>query len=165
VVHPAELFSSERSIGTALRETYRMFCRALNRRLLPEGVTLGMWFVLRELWAEDGLSQTVISRRTATHAPALVGIVNSLERAGLVQRRLNTKDKRVSCVFLTARGKLLEARLTPAGLCVNSASLAGFSAAEVTMLLGALTRLRANLAADEERWERVMPGTRNGTLE
>jgi hypothetical protein len=77
VLHPAALFSIDRSIGTILRETYRVFCRALNRAPMREGVTLGMWFALPELWAEDGISQTAISQRTATHAPAVVGVINS----------------------------------------------------------------------------------------
>lgn len=150
VAHFAGIVVSEHSVGTALRETYYAFCRSMTKRLAREGITLGMWFVLRELWNEDGLSQGVIAKRTGTQAPSVVNIVNTLEREGLVRRSRTDADRRVSSISLTREGKTLEARLTRAVLPVNREALDGFSRAETATLLEMLGRLRTNIGRPPE---------------
>ena len=68
------------TVGTALRLTYRAFARDLARRLAPHGVTLLMWFVLRELWKRDGLSQAEIAGAADRQASAIVSVVRSPRR-------------------------------------------------------------------------------------
>ena len=146
VLHPTSNFTAEHRVGTALRETYYGFCRSMSAVLSRQGITLSMWFVLRELWNQDGLSQGVIAKRTGTSAPSIVSIVKALEREGLVRRTTSEADRRVSFIFLTREGKLLEARLTRAVLPMDAEALSGFSKSEINMLLSMLSRLRANTA-------------------
>ena len=150
VFHPASIFTAEHRVGTALRETYYAFCRSMSAVLAPQGITLSMWFVLRELWNQDNLSQGVIAKRTGTSAPSIVNIVKTLEREGLVRRSTSEADRRVSFISLTREGKLLEARLTRAVLPMDREALAGFSRSEVNLLLDMLRRLRVNNAHPEE---------------
>jgi DNA-binding MarR family transcriptional regulator len=131
-------------MGTALRETYRSFARALTPRLQASGVTLAMWFALRELWKRDGLSQVELARAIDSQPSAVVGLVAALRRAGLV-RVGRREDRRVIEVRLTARGRAARARLAPHGIRLNDKALAGFSAAEVKSLFAMLARLRANI--------------------
>jgi DNA-binding MarR family transcriptional regulator len=142
----ARAFSAQQSIGTALRETYRSFARSLGPRLQEQGVTLAMWFALRELWGRDGLSQSEIARNIDSHASAVVGIVDALRRAKLVRLERSSADRRVSVVRLTAAGRAIRSRLVPHGLDVNRTALDGFSPDEVRTLFAMLTRLRGNLA-------------------
>ena len=146
VLHPTSNFTAEHRVGTALRETYYGFCRSMSAVLSRQGITLSMWFVLRELWNQDGLSQGVIAKRTGTSAPSIVNIVKALEREGLVRRSTSEADRRVSFIALTREGKLLEARLTRAVLPMDAEALSGFSKSEVNLLLNMLGRLRANTA-------------------
>ena len=150
VIRPSGMFSSEQSVGTALRETYYAFCRNMTGHLAREGVTLGMWFVLRELWKEDGLSQSVIAKRTGTQAPSVVQVVHALERADLVRRTRSDSDGRIWHLCLTAEGKKLEARLAHAVLPVNREALVGFSRSETATLLDMLRRLRLNAGRSTE---------------
>ena len=98
------VFSANRHIGTALRETYRAFARALSQNLAPLGLTLSMWFALRSLWEVDGLSQAELGRRIELNPAAVVAVLNALEAAGLIERRRTRKDRRIYNVFLTAAG-------------------------------------------------------------
>ena len=150
VIRPSGMFSSEQSVGTALRETYYAFCRNMTGHLAREGVTLGMWFVLRELWIEDGLSQAMIAKRTGTQAPSVVQVVHALERADLVRRTRSDSDRRVWRLRLTPEGKTLEARLAHAVLPVNREALVGFSRSETASLLDMLRRLRINAGHSTE---------------
>lgn len=138
-------FGADQSMGTALRETYRAFARALTPRLQASGVTLAMWFALRELWKRDGMSQVELARAIDSQPSAVVGLVAALRRAGLVRVGPRENDRRVIEVWLTARGRAARTRLAPHGIRLNETALAGFSAAEVKSLFVMLARLRANI--------------------
>jgi MarR family transcriptional regulator, organic hydroperoxide resistance regulator len=140
------VFSADRHIGTALRETYRAFARAVSQNLAPLGLTLSMWFALRSLWEIDGLSQAELGRRIELNPAAVVAVLNALETAGLVERRRTRKDRRIYNVFLTAAGKKLRTKATALALQVDARALRGINHAEIEQVLATLTRLRNNLA-------------------
>jgi DNA-binding MarR family transcriptional regulator len=137
------------TVGTALRLTYRAFARDLARRLQPHGVTLLMWFVLRELWKRDGLSQKEIARATDRQASAIVSVVRALQDAGLVRVARSATDGRRSVVHLTKTGRRLEPVLTEHGRALSQTAQRGFSAAEKRSLMDMLGRLRSNIARNQ----------------
>lgn len=137
--------STRTTVGTALRLTYRAFARDLARRLQPHGVTLFMWFVLRELWKRDGLSQSEIAQATDRQASAIVNVVRALQEAGLVQVTRSARDGRRSVVRLTRAGRRLEPVLTAHGKNLSQAAQRGFTAAEKHALMEMLARLRRNI--------------------
>ncbi len=139
------VFSADRHIGTALRETYRAFARALTQNLAPLGLTLSMWFALRSLWEVDGLSQAELGRRIELNPAAVVAVVNALQVAGLVKRRRTRKDRRVYNVFLTAVGRKLRTRATALALQVDARAMRGTKPEEIGQVLEILKRLRSNL--------------------
>ena len=139
-------FSADRHIGTALRETYRAFARALSQNLAPLGLTLSMWFALRSLWEADGLSQAELGRRIELNPAAVVAVLNALEAAGLVERRRTRKDRRIYNVFLTASGRKLRTRATALALQVDARAMRGVKPDEIEQVLAILKRLRGNLA-------------------
>jgi len=139
------VFSADRHIGTALRETYRAFARALSQNLTPLGLTLSMWFALRSLWEADGLSQAELGRRVELNPAAVVAVLNALAAAGLVARRRTRKDRRIYNVFLTSAGRKLRTRATALALQVDARALRGVKHDEIEQVLVTLKRLRGNL--------------------
>ncbi len=136
------------TVGTALRLTYRAFARDLARRLQPHGVTLFMWFVLRELWKRDGLSQSEIASATDRQASAIVSVVRALRDAGLVRVTRSAEDGRRSVVRLTRAGRRLEPVLTAHGRSLSQAAQRGFTADEKRALMEMLARLRRTIASN-----------------
>ena len=65
-------FPPEASIGFLVRDTHRAFSRVLGAAIADAGVTIGMWFFLRALWEEDGLTQRELSRRIGMTEPTTV---------------------------------------------------------------------------------------------
>ena len=59
----------EKSVGYQVRMTHRALQRYLQVKIGPHGVTLGMWYFLRILWREDGLTQRELSYRIGTREP------------------------------------------------------------------------------------------------
>jgi DNA-binding MarR family transcriptional regulator len=138
------------TVGTALRLTYRAFARDLARRLQPHGVTLLMWFVLRELWKRDGLSQNEIAIATDRQASAIVSVVRTLQAARLVQVRRSPNDGRRSVVRLTRAGRKLEPVLTVHGKTLSQTAQRGFTATEKRSLMEMLARMRHNIGSNGE---------------
>jgi DNA-binding MarR family transcriptional regulator len=109
-----------------------------------------MWFVLRELWKSDGLSQSEIAKATDRQASAIVSVVRALQGAGLVRVSRSAKDGRRSVVRLTSAGRKLEPVLTAHGRKLSQTAQHGFSAAEKRSLMEMLERLRRNIADASE---------------
>ena len=97
-----------------------MLYRALDvimprfRRIFSEfGLTEQQWRVLRVLWDSNEIALRELSSLTLIPAPSLVGIVDRLQKAGLVNRRRSDKDRRNVYVLTTTKGKELERQIMP----------------------------------------------------
>lgn len=140
-------FKPEDSVGYMLRDTYRAFARELGSRLAQEKVTMGMWFFLRALWEEEGLTQRELSRRIGMMEPTTVSALAAMERRGLVTRDNDPNDRRRRIVRLTRKGRGLKAKLLPAAYETNLLALEGVSDAEIKQLKKALSKMKQNLIA------------------
>jgi DNA-binding MarR family transcriptional regulator len=143
-----DYISTRRSVGFVVREVWRLYARCLQPRIAREGVSIGMWFILRMLWDEDGTTQRELGGRVGINGPTMVTALNSMERAGLVKRVHNQDDRRKINVFLTKRGRELKRKLWPMAAEVLALSMAGLTRSEVQSLSEMLAQLRANLERD-----------------
>lgn len=141
--------STRDSVGFVVREVWRLFARCLQPRIAREGVTIGMWFALRMLWDEDGMTQRELCERVGINAPTMVMALNSMGRAGLVKRVQNRTDRRKINVFLTARGRNLKRKLWPMAAEVLAVGLSGLTSDQVRSLNKMLMQIRLNLENDK----------------
>ena len=147
-VSPDDVLPPSRSVGYLVRQTHRAFTRALQVRIAPHGVSIGMWYFLRVLWQEDGLSQRELSQRVGMMEPTTATALTNMERKGFVRRARNRSDRRIVNVFLTERGRALQDRLLPLAADVNQIALRTVSDEEVESFRAVLTKLRAALDRD-----------------
>lgn len=77
------------------------------------GLTEQQWRVLRVLWEGDHITMRQLAEVTVIPAPSLVGIVDRLERDGLVARQRSTTDRRKVNVVVTQAGAELEDKIMP----------------------------------------------------
>ena len=130
-----------------MRMAHRLIQRLLQARIAPHGVTPGMWYFLRALWNHDGLTQRELSDRIGTMEPTTMSAILAMEASGLVRRQRNASDRRKLNIFLTDKGRDLEAVLLPVGIEVVQTALGGFTDRETDMLLRFLDAIRHNLDA------------------
>lgn len=71
----------------------------------PHGLPTGSLTVLALIAANPGSSQTALATRAGLNKSALVGIVDQLERRGLVERERVATDRRRYEVVVTAKGE------------------------------------------------------------
>lgn len=138
-------FPLEMSVGYQVRMTHRALQRYLQDKIEPYGVTLGMWYFLRALWHEDGLTQRELSRRIGTMEPTTLNAILSMERSGLVKRVRNKVDKRKIHIHLTPKGLKLKDELLPLAVSVVNTATKNFSSREIATLLKMLSAIQANL--------------------
>jgi MarR family transcriptional regulator, organic hydroperoxide resistance regulator len=143
----------EESVGYQIRQTHRLVQRYLQQKIEPYGVTLGMWYFLRALWHQDGLTQRELSLVVGTMEPTTLTAINSMERKGFVRRVKNAEDRRKINVFLTQRGIALRAELMPLAKEVVNDAVAGFSTKEQAAFLRQLKVVQDNLTARIETAE------------
>ena len=152
-VPPGFTISFREGIGYQMRTTHRLIQKLLGLRLEEYGINIGMWYFLRALWLEDGLTQRELSDRTGTQEPSTLSALVQMEKRGLIRRQRNTTDKRKINVFLTEEGRALQAVLMPVALDVLRATKVGMSPREVEVLLTLLEQIQANVTREIEAYK------------
>lgn len=133
--------------GRRLRELSRLLDRALAARLSRHDLSLPQYFVLRELWHEEGLTLRELAARVNVSEPSTLVTLDTMVRRGLVARRQGEADRRKTHVFLTARGRALRPKVLADVAAATAACYASVSPREITSAL----KLFDKIAADAER--------------
>ena len=104
--------------------------------------------MLRFLGEHDGCKQKEIGERFYLRAASVSGILDTLERDGLIERKQNPDSRRETLVFLTELGKqkLLQTEKFYGEL--DEEVFAGFSDREFETMMDSLSRV---LSAMEEK--------------
>jgi len=91
--------------------------RVVESHLAQHDITQGRFGVLMALWANhsgaEALSPAAIAGRTGVTRATVTGLVDTLERDGLVARAPDPEDRRMLTVRLTPKGEKLLQRIMP----------------------------------------------------
>jgi DNA-binding MarR family transcriptional regulator len=101
---------------------------------------------------DPGIDQIGLAARLGIDRNHTSLLVDQLEAKGLVERRVNSTDRRARLLYLTKKGQRLFERLRPAMLAVNERILAPLERAERELLLDLLLRVIAG------NWAHARPG-------
>ncbi len=130
-------------IGYHLRRAqvglFQHFARTVGRA----GVTPGQLGAVATIGANPGLSQTRLGRALGIDRSTMVGLIDGLERRGLVVREASPNDRRSHALRLSGKGAELLGRLEDAARAHESEWAATLSAAERRQLIELLRRLAA----------------------
>ena len=92
----------------------------------------------------DGCTQIELSRELVTHRSNVTGLIDRLEKRGLVRRRDAVTDRRAYRITLTAAGRNLVAEILPHYHRAADEVWRGVPAGNVKQLVSALETLAAN---------------------
>jgi DNA-binding MarR family transcriptional regulator len=92
-------------MGRLLGIAGRMVAARFQRLLESEGMSHAGWQVMLALWKSGGLTQREVAERCYVTQATVTGVVDTLERDGLVVRERSTEDRRVVRVRLTDEGR------------------------------------------------------------
>jgi DNA-binding MarR family transcriptional regulator len=90
-----------------LLRTATELSQALDAFLARHGLLQGRWWVLILLFREEALesSPSVLAEKAGVTRATMTGLIDGLERDGLVQRVFDTADRRRTTVRLTPAGQ------------------------------------------------------------
>ncbi len=126
-------------IGYVLRRVTQRHL-AIFAAAIPE-VTTTQFAVLARLTETGPLSQNQLGRATAMDAATIKGVVDRLQRLGLVATSADPTDRRRLTVSLTEAGTALFAARTDTAKMISRETLAPLSPAEQESLSALLARL------------------------
>ena len=125
-------------------------------------VTSAPYFLLRQLWREDGLSLGELSLRAQLDATSATWLVDQLEKAAFVERRRTDLDRRIVRVWLTEAGQALREDLEPAAArweaLLAEAIARHARARELDAARSLLTTLIATLPEGADLWAEISAG-------
>lgn len=129
--------------------THHLHFRRAISRFSAYGLGEGQPKLIRHLGMEDGLSQAELGRRCHLEPATVTVTLTRMEKAGLVERRPDPEDMRVTRVWLTETGREMHRELERLHLELEAECFAGFSDEEREKMQEFLLRMRDNLRSAE----------------
>lgn|SRR5690606_3148890 len=124
-------------------------CRAHRNRaaeaLGDVGLYVGQEWILLHLREQEGVTQSELAAACGVEGPTMSRGLQRMEKAGLVVRREDATDARVSRIFLTDRGRALCDAVDRLWNDLEQRTVANLSLEERVLLRRLLLQVRSNL--------------------
>ncbi len=133
------------TLGHVLIQVCRAHRNKAAELLTPLDLHPGQEFLLYNLWNEDGVAQSELAERLGVQAATLTRMIDRMEKGGLVERRVDASDQRVSRVYLTPQGGALEPAVCAMWDDLERATCAMLTVEERVLLRRLLLQVRDNL--------------------
>jgi len=95
----------DRTIGFLLGDIGRLMRKEFDRRVRGFGITRSQWRVIVHVMRQEGLNQTQLADLMEVEPITLVRLIDKLEKAGLIERRLDPNDRRARLLYLTRKAR------------------------------------------------------------
>jgi len=106
--------------------------------------------VLLNLWNEDGLKVSELGRRAGLELSTMTGLLDRMERDGLVERVVDPGNRRELKIYLTGTGRAIKDAVASAVDRILDKVLTGLSTAEIEQLKVTLRKVLGNIHEEEQ---------------
>lgn len=137
----ARRYVLEDQVGHLLRRAHQRATQIFLETFEDSGVTPTQWAALARLGEAGAASQNHLGRLTAMDPATVQGVIQRLEKRGLIDREPDPDDRRRTRLKLSAEGAELVARHSADGVKVSALVLAPLSAEETEQFLELLRKL------------------------
>jgi DNA-binding MarR family transcriptional regulator len=145
----ADIASQAERIEQDLSAIRRAQRKSLEAEVAKGELTVPQKSVMREVVRNHGISLKNLSRAVSLAHSTVSGIVDRLEKRGMIERRPDSSDGRISCIHpATAVTDFVRARLPELSRGPLQAALERATEEERTAIEEALRRLRELLSED-----------------
>jgi DNA-binding MarR family transcriptional regulator len=139
-------FKERAPLGYLIHEVARLMKRRFEDHARAYGITLPQWRALAQIELDEGISQSALAACIDADPMTVSGILDRLEKRGLVDRYVDPADSRAKLARLTEDGRHLFDTARDVGASMYSAALDGVSPDDVAVTQSVLKRMRENLA-------------------
>jgi len=106
------VFDIENSPGFLLAKCHKKAFQRFKEKLEPYNLTPPQMAALSFLWKKDGISQVQLGDLMGADRTTVSGIIDRLEKRGLVVRKGSPSDRRSFTLYITEKGKSLQEELS-----------------------------------------------------
>jgi MarR family transcriptional regulator for hemolysin len=138
-------FDFERSVGFWVISAAQAFQKAFNNEVAPHGITFRQSQVLGWLALEGELSQADLAARMLIEPPTLVGVLDRMERDGLICREASPTDRRRNVIRVNHEAKVVWAKVVECAHRVRARAVEQIAPEQVTNLIVTLQHMMSNL--------------------
>lgn len=141
----------DKALGFVVNRTAYILYKRLAARFGKRHVevTPAEWALLNRLWERDGQHPGELAESTIRDRTTTTRILDSMEKKGLIVRKLDRQDRRLMLVSMTSKGRKLETVLPPIAQEVLQEATAGISQRDLEVTFRTLRRIQDNLVAEE----------------
>lgn len=137
------------TIGFLLAQICKAHRGRTDETLADIGLHVGQEKCLWHLWQEDGLMQSELAENMCVQPPTVNKMLSRMESAGLVERRVDMEDNRVSRVYLTEQSRDMQQRVEEALQRVEDKTLTNLTLDEQILLRRLLMQVYKNLSEND----------------
>ncbi len=120
----------------------RLWRNLLDDHLRVVGQTQPRWRVLAWATMLPGIRQADLAERMDLTRPTLVRLLDNLEKQGVIERRVSSKDRRANGIYLTEKAKPIVREIEREVGSLGDFLLQDVSAEEMEQCLDVLRRIR-----------------------
>ena len=132
------------SFGFLVHDIARQMTSVMDKRLSKHGLTRSHWRAVLYIWRTPGISQTELSEILDVSRMGVTGLLDRMERKGLVLRKDDPNDRRMKRIYLTDSTQELIPMMTQLGGETMDDFLTGFSQKDREALMSLLLRVKFN---------------------
>lgn len=136
--------SIEQTVSYQLIGVCRAHRNDAAQALARHGLFPGQEWILLHLRGQQGLPHAELARCCAVEGPTLSKALRRMERVGLVRRKPDPTDARVSRIYLTDHGTAVCAEIDQIWVDLEQTTIAGLTPEEESILQNLLSRVRQN---------------------
>jgi DNA-binding MarR family transcriptional regulator len=133
-------------IGYRMLQVIKLQRHLAETALNELGLYTGQEMILFCLWEQEGLTQSDIVSQVFLDPSTVTKSLQRLQQAGVVERRQDAEDARVTRVYLTPKGRELEAPVRQIWRDLDAQTGQGLSEVEKALLLRLLEQIQTNLS-------------------
>jgi MarR family transcriptional regulator, organic hydroperoxide resistance regulator len=133
------------SLGFLLVQIIRLHHSKTHNLFASVGLHRGQHPILFMLWDKDGRTQKELAEGLQLTPATITDVLQRMERIGLLERRSDPEDLRVSRVYLADKGKQLQCQVEDIFKDLEKGCFKGFTFEEKILLRRFFIQIRNNL--------------------
>lgn len=138
-------FHDNNSLHSIFHQVMRFYHQRNHMLLDKIGIYPGQPFMLFALYNKDGQSQKDLAEKLGIRPPTITKMVKRMGKSGLIERKQDTEDQRVSRVYITEKGKGICKEINEVRKIIEAESFSNFTEEELILLRRLLMQIRHNL--------------------
>ena len=137
----------EENIGLLIHDVARLLRVLYDRQMAFIGLTRSQWWLLTYLRFRDGISQSELAVLMDIEKAPLSRLLDRMELKGWVERRADSKDRRIKNIFLSDNVKPIIESMREKAAVYRQESLSILDAKDLNKLTDLLQNLKKDLSS------------------